>query len=299
MRYTQAASSGDDAKLRCVNERKLRYDERKRLSETGSLGEFSHAASPAMRNALWYVLFEPKSLARQNYIEAVELVARPYFGWAGDVTGSSFIASAAVDRLLAFVEIAAEKTGRYRNTSLRNSQNYLDVLPDFEARFNEICEIHRFGYRIEGGDIRMVGSPALDEFVVGPTLLAASRPGWEQVDQSYREALDHQRGGETDDALTAAHAAVEAALKAVGMTGQFGAMTKQFRNSDLVPTYLRQAPEALDALMTLLGKSNAIRSTHGDAHGKAPGAEEVPQALANLGIYWAGAFILYLAEVTR
>jgi Abortive infection C-terminus len=89
---------------------------------------------------------------------------------------------------------------------------------------------------------------------------------------------------------------VEAALKAVGMSGQFSTMVQEFRRSDFVPPYLRQIPEALDALLTLLNRSNAIRSTEGDAHGKAPGSTEVPQALADLAIHWAGSFIVYLAE---
>ena len=44
-------------------------------------------------------------------------------------------------------------------------------------------------------------------------------------------------------------------------------------------------------------RSNAIRSIEGDAHGKKPGAPDVPQSLVNLAIHLAGAFIVYLAEV--
>ena len=83
------------------------------------------------------------------------------------------------------------------------------------------------------------------------------------------------------------------------MNGQFGAMAKQLRHSALVPKYLSQTPEALDAFLKLLSSSNAVRSTEGDAHGKPPGSAEVPQELADLGIHLAGAFILYLAEATR
>jgi len=49
----------------------------------------------------------------------------------------------------------------------------------------------------------------------------------------------------------------------------------------------------------LLQRSNAIRSTAGDAHGKAPGAGEVPQSLVNLAIHLTGSFIVYLAEVAN
>lgn len=215
---------------------------------------------------------------------------------------SKFIATAGVDELLSFIEIAADLAGRaYNNTIYIDTAatQHLRVLPDFEKRLNELCERHRFGYRIEKGEIHRVGSPLLEREVVGPALLAVQQPGWDQVEKSFREALDHQRAGDTDDALTAAHAAVEAALKAVGMTGQFGAMTKQFRDSKLVPGYLQSVPDALDSLITLLQRSNAIRSAAGDAHGKASGAEDVPQELADLAIHWAGAFIVFLAATPR
>jgi hypothetical protein len=286
-----------------VTERKLRYSERKRLAETGTLGDYVHEDVPqTLRNALWYLIYEPKSQGRDNMVTDLQRSARLHFGWVGDETPASFVLKAPVSELLDFIEILIENctTKHYIsgwNPSSRSKYSS-QVMPDVEARVNELCERHRFGYRLENGEARKIGSPALEAEVVGPTLLAVQRPGWDQVERSYREALDHQRGGETDDAITAAHAAVEAALKAVGMSGKFSAMTKQFRNSALVPPYLRQTPEALESLLTLLDRSNAVRSTEGDAHGKASGAEEVPQALAGLAIHWAGAFIVYLAETT-
>ena len=284
-----------------MEDRRLRFSERKRLAETGSLGEYEHEqVPPALRNALWYLIYEPKTEARDNMVKAVEGEARLHFGWAGDESAGSFVQTATVDELLDFLEILAETCAsqKFRSGWNQISRSYYmsSVMTDAEAKLNNLFERHRFGYRFEGGEARKLGSPSLDEEITGPALLAVSRPGWEQVERSFREALDHQRGGETDDAVTAAHAALEAALKAVGMTGQFGTMVKQFRDSELVPPYLRQIPEALDALLTLLNRSNAIRSTEGDAHGKAPGSEAVPQHLADLAIHWAGAFIVYLAE---
>ena len=68
------------------------------------------------------------------------------------------------------------------------------------------------------------------------------------------------------------------------------------RNSQYVPGHLVGVPKTLD---DLLQRSNAIRSTAGDAHGKAPGAGEVPQSLVNLAIHLIGSFIVYLAEVAN
>jgi len=284
-----------------VADEKLRYSQRKLLAETGSLGDYSYdEASQTVRNALWYLIHEPHSTAHTNMLAAVTSEARLHFGWPGDETVGRFVQTAPVDSLLDLIEILIDTctSGPFRSEWIQVSRAWrsANVMPDAEQRVNELCERHRFGYRFQNGEARKVGSPALDAEIVGPTLLAARRPGWDQVERSFREALDHQRGGETDDALTAAHAAVEAALKAAGMAGQFSAMLKQFRTSPVVPPYLRAVPEALDALLTLLDRSNAIRSTEGDAHGKTSGADDVPQALADLAIHWAGAFILYLSD---
>jgi hypothetical protein len=169
---------------------------------------------------------------------------------------------------------------------------------DIETRLNRLFLRHRFGYRLEGGKIRRVGSPALDQHVVEPALQAVRRPGWEQVERCYREALHHQRGGpeERDDALTAANAALEAALKAAGLKGdRLSALAKSLRNSDVVPGELKSVPEALD---TLLRRSGAIRDSYSDAHGPGPGTPQVPEELADLAIYWTGAFVNYLAAAT-
>lgn len=271
---------------------KFRYSQRKRLAETGSLGDYSYdEASPEFRNALRHLIYEPSDYVRRLMIGAVTAEARLHFGWSEKQTVERFLGTADVDDLVDLLEILIEACGNtYRVDHGRyHTPTFERVMPDAEDRVNSLCERHRFGYRFEDGKARQVGSPALDAEVTGPTLQAVQRPGWDQVERSFREALDHQRGGETDDALTAAHAAVEAALKAVGMTGQFSSMLKQFQKSSLVPPYLQAVPEALDALLTLLDRSNAIRSSQGDAHGKASGAEVVPPALAALAIYWAGA----------
>ncbi len=72
-----------------------------------------------------------------------------------------------------------------------------------------------------------------------------------------------------------------------------GPLTKDFRNSSYIPAELKGVPQALDAL---IGRSGALRSSHGDAHGKDAGAAPVPQALVGLAIHWAGAFIVYLSD---
>jgi len=81
--------------------------------------------------------------------------------------------------------------------------------------------------------------------------------------------------------------------KAAGYKGdRLGPLAKSFKNSGTVPSELAGVPEALDGLLHRIG---AIRSSHGDSHGKHSGAAEVPQGMVDLAIHWAGAFIVYLA----
>ena len=200
-----------------------------------------------------------------------------------------------VSDFLDFLEIFCEEATR-RQTYRDGSGSV--PMSGAEDEMNSLFDRHRFGYRLYEGQVVKVGSPALDEVIVGPALLATRRAGWEEVERSFREAIEHQRGGsdENDDALTAANAALEAALKAAGFKGSnLGPLVKDFKRSDLVPSELKGVPEALEVL---IGRSGALRSSHGDAHGKAAGAAAVPQALVDLALHWAGAFIVYLSEAT-
>lgn len=200
------------------------------------------------------------------------------------------------DEFLDYVEIFAEVSKVPRQIPGMVKGRTAVAVSQPSEKINDLFERHRFGYRLENGDVRKIGSPALDEEIVGPALLAVRRAGWEEVEKSFREAIQHQRGSadENDDALTSANAAVEAALKAVGFKGaNLGPLAKDFTKSSNIPAELKGVPQALD---TLIGRSGALRSSHGDAHGKAPGAVPVPQALVDLAIHWAGAFIVYLSE---
>lgn len=228
----------------------------------------------------------------RRFRQAVEKVGNQYLGWAPSEHLSDALFRAKGDAFLDLVEVIVEQGA----LSYRTPGNPVAAIPNASQQVNDLFDRHRFGYRIENGEIRKIGSPALDETIVGPTLLAVQRPGWEEADKRFREAIQHQRGGpeENDDALTAANAALESAMKAAGFKGdRLSTLAKSFRNSDYAPPELKGIPEALD---TLLKRSGAIRDSHSDSHGKAPGADPVPPELVDLAIHWSGAFILYLSE---
>jgi len=285
-----------------VEGRRLRYSERKQLSETGSLGDFAHdEVPPALITAVIHFYERAGSTgagAGAKFRRAVldESIAH----WSHVILGSevehAYLANP--EMMLDMCETLVEEGTRVHAYWVRNDARRVRAWPNAEADLNRLFERNRFGFRMEGGEARKISSPALEATVVGPALLAVQRPGWEEVEKTFRESLDHQRAAaeENDDALTTAHAALEAAMKAAGLKGtHLSQLAKSFQNSQLVPSQLVGVPGLLD---DLLKRSGAVRDQHGDAHGKAPGADAVPQALVDLAIHWTGAFIVYLAEAT-
>ncbi len=279
------------------------------LAESGTLGDLSHDLVPDELALAIRVIAESGTRSDSSFEANFNRELMEHFGqgarWVSFFSGGSdvdgFLDAVEILAEQAAVEILAEQAavvpfvpamlGRRRPT-IPDAEE--PKIPDAEERINRAFERFRFGYRIEAGKVRRVGSPALDVRIVGPALLAVQRAGWGEAERSFREALAHQRAGETDDALTAANAAVEAALKAAGIKGQtLKQLARSFKASSLVPGYLTNVPELIE---DMLARLHAARSTAGDAHGKPPGADEVPQPLADLGIYWAGAFIVYLAD---
>ena len=291
-----------------VAERQLRFSERKRLAETGSLGDLQDAPSPELRRAVVHALDRRQNAplqpnVRDGFIAMAQDTCEEHFGWSDETVMSFPLAAPPTEDFLDYMEILVEAGSVAFSYRVPHGRGYITQQgtgwPNAEAELNALFERHRFGFRIKNGEAHAVASPALDEAVVGPTLIALARPGWEEAERSFREALNHQRGpaSENDDALTAANAALEAALKAMGLKGStLGDLGKSLRASQYVPGHLAELPKLLD---DLLQRSNAMRSIHGDAHGGAPGASDVPQSLVNLAIHLTGSFIVYLAEVER
>jgi hypothetical protein len=290
---------------------RLRYSDRQRLAEQGSLGPLEYAVVPEKLQAALasiYMHAARKAIVGSHFDDRVRAACEQHFG------EKFYGVNSASQRLQDFIEaryppisapdfldvaeILAEEAVKPWTYNVEGRSQTYRANPDVEAHINAAFVRHRFGYRLSNGEVRRIGSPALDEAVVGPALLATSRSGWEQVDRSYRDALHHRRGGpdERGAAITDAHAALEAAMKAAGLSGDtLAALAKSFRNSGLVLPQLEGVPDALDKL---LKRSQSIRDSLSDAHGRDPGTEEVPPEVVDLAIHWTGAFIVYLADAT-
>jgi hypothetical protein len=245
---------------------------------------------------------------RGSFSDALRTALVAHFGVGPQIGYETLIVRGAPTDVLDIVEIAAEESEKLRRYQrprrsgggVSYESNSAAAIPGFASKFNDLADRHRLGYRLDNGEIQRIGSPALSEVIVGPAVLASQRPGWDQVERSYREALRHQRGGrdENDDALTAAAAALEAALKAAGIQGTtLAQLSKAFKGSSLAAPQVRGVP---DLLQDLLERTAAVRNIHGDAHGRAPGDEpDVPQELVDLAIHLTGSFIVYLERVSR
>lgn len=289
----------------------LRYSDRKRMAEEGSIGPLEYDEVPrSLREALVsiYENAARSGVAGSAFDKEVTATCTQHFGQKFYGVNMSafgvkeFLSAkpsysspyrSSIDDVLDVVEILVEegpKRWRFKD------HGSLSADTSIERRVNAAFVRHRLGYRSEGGQVHRIGSPALDEAVVGPALLALERPGWEAAEKSFRDALYHRRGGpdEREAAITDAHAALEASMKASGLAGdRLSSLAKSFRNSGLVPPQLEGIPDLLDKL---LKRSSSIRDPMGDAHGKAPGTEPVPAEIVDLAIHWTGAFIVFLAE---
>lgn len=291
---------------------RLRYSDRKRVAEQGSLGPLEYSKVPdKLKNALISVYEHAarKPVVGETFDKEIRGAAERHFGRTfygvnalpGSGRVQDFLAPGpypkhSIEDVLDLVEILAEEAVRSWTWTSDTGERTLTADADIERHLNVAFARHRFGYRVSDGQVRRIGSPAMDEVVVGPALIATSKPGWEQVDRSYRDALNHRRGGvdERGAAITDAHAALEAAMKAAGLKGDtLAALAKSFRNSGIVLAQLEGVPDMLDKL---LKRSQSVRDSLSDAHGRAAGTPEVPAEVVDLAIHWTGAFIVYLAD---
>lgn len=276
--------------------RKLRFSERRALRQAGALPDLSaDVVPPTLRGAVeYYIKNEPDEKVAYDFREDLErLVARHF----GEPNWSAIVRQGDPDSFLDLCEILADAsvTGRAWSNMYGQGGRYA-ALPRVRDDLNELFDRHRFGYRFEGEEIRPISSPLVDDVVVGPALLAVARPGWDEVERSYREAVQHlRRSDEGRDALTSASTAVESALKALGMSGNtLTELVRALGRSNLMPGHTAAIFPQLDSLFARL---NAWRSTEGDAHGRQPDAGDPPRPLVALAVHWAGAALVYLASL--
>lgn len=274
----------------------LRYSERKRLDETGSLGDLVGSTIPdALGRSVQHLLSEAcseSSNVRRLFLQRLLSLQKEETG--SYLTSDKFVSqlchSAEVDRFLDFVERAVAVSHTTRSVAGHASP----LCPDLENRLNRAFMRHAFAYELAHGQIIPVLSPALTAEVTRPALLRTRQPGWEKVEERFVHALRQHREGDYDGALHEAGAAVEAALKAAGLPGKtFSELISSFKKSNLAPGYASSLPEKIAALLNV---SSAARNVDSKAHGQSPGKSPVSAPVSGLAVHLSGAFIVFLQE---
>jgi hypothetical protein len=287
---------------RMADDRKLLYSERKRLAETGNLGSLDDDASAALRGALGtYYTHAPHAKVKTKFAAALEYEFALRFGGKFSL---AWINKASADALNDWIELVVQfgeatyyyKERKYFGGRSTFEQESAVPLRKVQVDLNRLFDIHRYGFRLTNGEIHKISSPMLEFEIMSPALLTIQKPGWDVVDRQYREALRHQRdSAEGPDALIAANSAVESALKAMGFKGNsLDDLIKKFRNSKRATGF---PVKVLDNLHELTNQLMAWRSSGGKAHGVAMGTPPPPAALVALAIHWAGALLVFLAEL--
>jgi hypothetical protein len=176
-----------------------------------------------------------------------------------------------------------------------------DITSDVDAitnRFNEICEEEGIGYRWSEGELVRFDSSATHELAVEPAMVLLADPRYSNADAEFRRALECYRSGDWRDAITNANAAFESVLKlATGRPNDTaGSLITEARRQGLIPAYTEGAAEGLGKLMNLVP---AVRGQQGSSHGLGDREAEADEALAQLVVSAAAAFIVFVAHPER
>ena len=152
---------------------------------------------------------------------------------------------------------------------------------------NTILAQERVAFEFIGDEMVEFQSKELHSAVVAPTLrLLSGRPGWENVEAAYQNALK-EIGQDASDAITDASTALQEAFAVRGCKGNaLGPLADDAQKRGLLAPYDRK----------LIDWMSADRSGKGDAHNATPASRDD----AWLAVHVVGALILRLAgDVNR
>jgi hypothetical protein len=162
----------------------------------------------------------------------------------------------------------------------------------FETQANELLHSERIAYELVNSQIVELESQELHANVVVPTLrLLSRRPGWEEVERAYQEALHQVADGKYDNAITDAGTVLQEALEAAGCTGKnLGPLISDARQQGILGPHDSKLVTGVESIMEWV---SADRSQSGDGHHGDSGATHED---AYFTIHVVGALILRLAS---
>jgi hypothetical protein len=173
------------------------------------------------------------------------------------------------------------------------SKDYMGVLVSaFRTAVGVILSEHRVSFDFINGVMIEKDSQVLHAEVVAPTLrLLSGRPGWEEVETAYQDALREIADGNPADSITDAARALEEAFEIRGATGgSIGERLKAARKSGLLGGGDERLVSGIEEFVRWAA---ALRGNKSDAH---TGAGDAERPDAWLAVHVVGALILRLAE---
>lgn len=201
-----------------------------------------------------------------------------------------FLATADEDMAASIVE--AMLHGLIR-TAAEYDQDVRPLL--FAKQVNSVLLNERVSFELVGLEMVPKDSQELHAEVVAPLLrLLSGRPGWDDVETAYQNALRELHGGEPDDAITDAGTALQEALKQRGCSGNaLGPLLASARQRGILAAHDQPLSDGIGKLIDWV---SADRSTLGDGH---RGASPATREDAWLTVHIVGALILRLSGEPR
>src|SRR6187397_1765213 len=131
--------------------RKLRYSERKAISEQGGLGPLTEDPDSRLRNALIYLYIEAgESDCGDDFKAAMQGACVKHFGWVGDtpITQALRNLGGGIEVYLDLIEIFCEQAAIKRWVYAGMNEYEATALQNAEGELNDLFNRHRFGYRL-------------------------------------------------------------------------------------------------------------------------------------------------------
>ncbi len=209
-----------------------------------------------------------------------------------------YLINCTTDEFLQAIEIYAAM--KIENIETRSFP--IEPIKKFIEDFNKIMSIDSCRYRLEINKVILVDSKLQYEELIKPVLEFLSDPKYENANNEFRRALEHQRKGrdsdnevERDSAIREANNAFESVMK-VGV-GKDNLTAEQLiteckKRGDIPPQYENVGVHITRIFQVLPN----IRSQISNAHGKGNKKSQSSDREVGFAINLAATFIIYIAN---
>jgi hypothetical protein len=213
-----------------------------------------------------------------------------------------------IENILDLIELTFRYIGEVIPKLLQDPQNSGELKglqPPDEAinELNHRFREHAIGYQYNNGQIVRVDSGFIHAEVVVPALSLLSSQHFKGAEQEFRNAHEHYRKEEYEDAILDAQRAFESTMKIIcdecGWSydkGNASELIDVVLKNELVPKYLKNHLSGLKSV--LIGGVPTIRNKT-SAHGKGTQVIDVPEYLVAYVLHLTASNIVFLVEAYK